>query len=267
MRRLTQSEWLEMLNSDGKSGKHRYRFARVGKDGEVLSVFLDANLGMGVSHWDKSLTAEQAAFAGGEKRAFAIGEDGEVSLLVDCEETPRYAFPDKTGGFSKAKTIPFNKWLADYIGVLRHTKREDCREDCRALWAEVNRNGIVSAIVVEKVNDKAGYAYASAVTPNELLTFTYGIVREGREEWGHDAFRKTLTATFNADYDLVFDAGVPFRLDGEYCGGYFAKLRADREAEERRAARLAKRAARIAREEAESARAKRASAEEYGETA
>lgn len=266
MRSLTQSEWLEMLNSDGKSGKHRYRFARVGKDGEVLSVFLDANLGMGVSQWDKSLTAEQASFAGGEKRAFAIGEDGSVSLLVDCGETPRYAFPDKTGAFSKAATIPFGKWLADYIGVLRHTKREDCREDCRALWAEVNRNGVVSAIAVEKVNAKAGCPYVSAVTPNELLTFTYGLVREGREDWGHDAFRKTLTATFNADYDLVFDAGVPFRRDGKYCGGYFEKLKADREIEERREARLAKRAARLAREEEEAA-AKLASAEEYGETA
>lgn len=228
MTKLSQKEWLKLFDdfdpdTKGGNGRHTLRETRVDADGRAISVGVDTRC-RGYDIWGKTLEAAEASFAGGGARAFSFEEDGSLSLLVGVE-SPSDAQPfkskDLSGSFGKVGTIKRDKWVADYLGVGQRTKRDAATTAFRAVCLGVDRFGYPTAVVCEKTNKRPVYTTEVQITPQDILTFTYGLVRENLEKWGYEGFHKELTAYFTKDLDLVYDAGVPFHHNGGYHGDYF----------------------------------------------
>ena len=210
MKEYKQSEWMEIVNKS-RGGRISVYGVNLAKDLTIESLSTTTALSATLESWGK-IFADNIKEIDGRKQ-FSFTADG-ISLVVDADKDIRFK-PVAPKGIENPKTIPFSKWVADYIKWNNAVSRreEDKIHRLSIVGCEINHEGIVSALNAEVTWEKVYGSFNRLTTETQLeitrdiLGWTYGMNRHDNiyDDWtpnccGDHGYR----AYFTDGFDIVY---------------------------------------------------------------
>ena len=201
MKTYSQNEWTEIVNKS-RGGRLIINGVNLAKDLTIESLRTTTILSATLEAWG-SISAEDISEIDGRKQ-FAFTPEG-IALLVDADEKPRFV-PVTPKGIENPKSIPFSKWIADYVKHhnATHRREDDQIDSISIVGCEINHNGIIRGLNA-KVTWGRSYGPFGRLTTDKSL------------EIGRDI----LCGTYGMHRDSILDDWTPGCCGGNVYHAYF----------------------------------------------
>lgn len=221
MKTYKQNEWIDIINKN-RGGSLIINGVNLAKDFTIESLRIRTKLSGTLDAFGE-ISAEDITEINGNKQ-FVFTPDG-ITLLVDADEKGRFE-PIMPQELENPKTIPFAKWLADYVAHnnTMHRREEDKIDSISIVGCEINHKGIIHWLNARVTWGRSYGPFGKLTTEvhlelaRDILDGTYDMHRNDivYDDWTPTCFGDYgYRAYFTNGFDIVYADDGRYTVNGK----------------------------------------------------